>query len=238
MGSANSLRRKEGDAANRRSRHGRLGDRLDHAARLSGPEIVADDRLRALTDADDRHEDQHHDAIDDAERRDGDVAAEAENEPIEDDHDGAHAELHGEGRDADRRDLAHDGETRPHMAQPQLQDAPAAEEESQHPHRGAALADRRRQRRPLDAPAKHEDEDVAENEIDPERQDLRRQRRVGIALRAHDVVEAEADMQKDARQQDDADEIVGVGQHLRRRAHDAGQQRVEEMQDDQRRRRR
>ena len=162
------LRHKEGDAADHRSRQGRLGDRLDHAARLSGSEIVADDRLRALTDADDRHQDQHHDAIDDAERRDGDVAAEAENEPVEDDHDGAHAELHGERGDADRRDLAHDGEARPQMAQPQPQDAPAAEEESQHPHRRPALADRRRQRRSLDAPVKHEDEDVAENEIDPE----------------------------------------------------------------------
>jgi len=103
---------KEHDDQISHERHDRGGGESEadggaDAVVLAGAVIVADDGLAALIDAEDRHEEEHGDAVEDPHDRNGEIPAESLQLVVDDDGIDAGDDVHGERSRADGGDFEH-----------------------------------------------------------------------------------------------------------------------------------
>ena len=172
-------------------------ERFTHAVGVLCAEVVARDRLCALTDALQRQHGKLHHAREDRHGADGDVAAVLEQGSVEAHGDDALARLHRERGQAERHarqdELRRDEEVFPPQAQKRLLPA----QEHQHPRAREPLREHGRQRRAAHAHAQREDEDRVEDDVRRRADEHRVHTHLGKALRRDERVHAQRELDKE-----------------------------------------
>jgi len=178
-------------------------------------EIISDDRLHAVIDADDRHDEQDREREDGAHGPNGHVAAVLLEPAIQDGVHKAPRELHRERRHADGGDGENDPSVKAHVSQSDPEHAAPAPQKAHYPRRRSRLRDEGGQRRSPHAPAKPVNKQDQEDDVERGVQDHRHHGDARMPLGADDAVEAEAEELEHGAQQDDADELARIGERCR-----------------------